>query len=73
MNAAKSPQDALSFEEAYKQLQAIVTSLDSGQGDLEESWLVLNEECSFSRFAGQTDELLGGSNCSKGMNEGGSQ
>ncbi len=39
MDASKKTpkEDPLTFEEAFRQLQAIVTSLDSGQGGLEES------------------------------------
>ncbi|MBP5620524.1 MAG: exodeoxyribonuclease VII small subunit [Thermoguttaceae bacterium] len=39
MDASKKTpkEDSPTFEEAYRQLQTIVTSLDSGQGGLEES------------------------------------
>ena len=73
MNAAKkTPQDALSFEEAYKQLQAIVTSLDSGQGDLEESLASFERGMQLLKIC--RDKLDGASRrieLLKGMNEGG--
>ncbi len=66
----KTPKgDALTFEEAYRQLQTIVSSLDSGQGGLEESLVCFEEGMRLLKFcrdkldgASRRIELLKGTN-----------